>query len=76
MLTVAGAAAGSLLHYVYPIQVSVFVDLVHNFLLSLFAPPSTTTTELNAAYKGATTEDGRATIEAAQTSLVPIAQSV
>jgi len=51
VLAVAAAAAGSLLHYVYPIQVA------RNFLLSLFAPPSTTATELNAAYKSATTED-------------------
>ena len=37
----------------YPVQVSIFGALTRNYFLTLFAPPGTTTTELNAAYKDA-----------------------
>ena len=53
VLGVIGAAAGGALYYVYPVQVSIFVALTRNYVLSLFAPPGTATTELNAAYKDA-----------------------
>ena len=52
-LGVAGAAAGGALYYAYPVQVSTLAGLTRNYLLSWAAPPGTTTTELNAAYKGA-----------------------
>jgi alcohol dehydrogenase (cytochrome c) len=48
-----GAAAGGALYYAYPVQVSIIGGLSRNYLLSWFAPPGTTTTELNAAYKEA-----------------------
>ena len=50
-LGVIGAAAGGALYYVYPVQVSTFAGLTRNYFLSWSAPPGTTTTELNAAYK-------------------------
>src|SRR5207249_1684217 len=43
------------LYYAYPIQVSIFGGLTRNYFLSWFAPPGTTTTELNANYKDAGT---------------------
>jgi glucose dehydrogenase len=52
-LGVIGAAAGGALYYFYPVQVSIFAGLTRNYVLTLFAPPGTTTTELNAAYKDA-----------------------
>ena len=52
-LGVIGAAAGGALYYVYPVQVSIFAGLTRNYFLSWSAPPGTTTTELNAAYKAA-----------------------
>jgi alcohol dehydrogenase (cytochrome c) len=53
VLGVIGAATGGALYYFYPVQVSIFAGLTRNYLLSWFAPQGTTTTELNAAYKGA-----------------------
>jgi alcohol dehydrogenase (cytochrome c) len=47
-----GAAAAGALYYAYPVQVSIFAALTRNYILSWFAPPGATTTELNAAYKG------------------------
>jgi len=52
-LVVIGAAAAGALYYAYPVQVSIFGGLTRNYILSWSAPPGTTTTELNAAYKGA-----------------------
>jgi hypothetical protein len=52
-LVVIGAATGGALYYVYPVQVSIFAGLTRNYILSWSAPRGTTTTELNAAYKGA-----------------------
>ena len=52
-LGVIGAAAGGALYYFYPVQVSIFAGLTRNYFLSWSAPPGTTTTELNAAYKDA-----------------------
>ena len=52
-LGVIGAAAGGTLYYIYPVQVSIFAGLTRNYILSWAAPPGTTTTELNATYKGA-----------------------
>jgi alcohol dehydrogenase (cytochrome c) len=51
-LVVIGAAVGGGLYYVYPVQVSTIVGMTRNYFISWFAPPGTTTTELNAAYKG------------------------
>jgi alcohol dehydrogenase (cytochrome c) len=53
VLGVIGAAAGGALYYVYPVQVSLLGAMTRNYVLTLFAPPGTTTTELNAAYKDA-----------------------
>jgi alcohol dehydrogenase (cytochrome c) len=52
VLVVIAAGVGGALYYAYPVQVSLFAGLTRNYILSLFAPPGTTTTELNAAYKG------------------------
>ena len=52
VLGVIGAATGGALFYVYPNQVSTFGGMARNYLLSWSAPPGTTTTELNTAYKG------------------------
>jgi alcohol dehydrogenase (cytochrome c) len=52
-LVAAGAAAGGALYYFYPVQVSIFAALTRNYFISWAAPPGTTTTELNAAYKAA-----------------------
>ena len=54
-LVVIGAAGAGALYYAYPVQVSIFGGLARNYILSWSAPPSTTTTELNTAYKGAET---------------------
>ena len=51
-LVVIGAAAAGALYYAYPVQVSTFAGLTRNYFLSWSAPPGTTTTELNTAYKG------------------------
>jgi hypothetical protein len=51
-LVVIAAGVGGALYYAYPVKVSLFAGLTRNYILSLFAPPGTTTTELNAAYKG------------------------
>src|SRR5277367_2365485 len=52
-LVVIGAATAGALYYAYPVRVSLFAGLTRNYFLSWSAPPGTTTTELNAAYKGA-----------------------
>jgi alcohol dehydrogenase (cytochrome c) len=52
-LVVIGAAVGGSLYYVYPVQVSTLGGMTRNYLISWFAPPGTTATELNAAYKAA-----------------------
>src|SRR5262245_33718317 len=54
-LAVLGAATGVALYYAYPVQVSIFGALTRNYLITLFAPSGTATTESNAAYKGAGT---------------------
>ena len=51
VLVVAGAAAGGALYYVYPVQISTVAGLTRNYLLTLSAPPGTTSTELNPAYQ-------------------------
>ncbi len=48
-LGVIGAAAGGGLYYLYPVQVSTLAGMTQNYFISWSAPPSTTTTELNAA---------------------------
>src|SRR5262245_28576879 len=53
-LIVIGAVAAGALYLAYPVQVSTFAGLTRNYLISWSAPPGTTTTEMNAAYKGAT----------------------
>jgi alcohol dehydrogenase (cytochrome c) len=50
-LVVIGAAIGGGLYYAYPVQMSTIAGLTRNYFISLSAPPGTTTTELNAAYK-------------------------
>ena len=52
-LVVMGAAAAGALYYAFPVQVSTVGGLTRNYILTLFAPPGTTTTEVNSAYKGA-----------------------
>jgi alcohol dehydrogenase (cytochrome c) len=52
-LVVIGGAVGGGLYYVYPVQVSTLGGMTRNYLISWFAPPGTTATELNAAYKAA-----------------------
>ena len=46
-----GAAAGGGLYFAYPVQISTFAAMARNYLISWSAPPGTTTSELNAAYK-------------------------
>ena len=50
-LGVTGAAVGGALYLAYPVQVSTLAGLTRNYLISWSAPPGTTTTELNSAYK-------------------------
>jgi alcohol dehydrogenase (cytochrome c) len=52
-LVATGAAAAGALFYAYPIQTMLFGALTINYFRSWSAPPGTTTTELNAASKGA-----------------------
>jgi len=52
-LGVIGGAVGGGLYYLYPVQVSTIAGLTRNYFISWSAPPGTTTTELNAAYKAA-----------------------
>src|SRR5271169_1678104 len=52
-LIVIGAAAAGALYYAYPVQMSTFAGLTRNYFISWSAPPGTTTTESNAAHKGA-----------------------
>jgi hypothetical protein len=54
-LIVIGAVTGGALYYAYPVQVSTLGGLSRNFILTLFAPPGTITTESNAAYKAGPT---------------------
>jgi GMC oxidoreductase len=54
-LGVIGAAAAGALYLAFPVQVSTLGGLARNYLVSWSAPPGATTTELNAAYKGAGT---------------------
>ena len=51
-LIVIGAVAGLALNYAYPVQVATLAGLTRNYIISS-TPAGTTTTELNAAYKGA-----------------------
>src|SRR5271157_4209282 len=51
-LGVIGGAVGGGLYYLYPVQVSTIAGLTRNYFISWSAPPGTTTTELNTAYKG------------------------
>ena len=48
---VIGAAVGGGLYCLYPVQVSTLAGMTRNYFISWSAPPSTTTTELNATYK-------------------------
>ncbi len=50
-LLAAGALAGRVLYRVYPVQMSIFAGLTHNYIKSWSAPPGATRTELNPAYK-------------------------
>ena len=52
-LGVVSAAAGGGLYYLYPVQVSTLAGMTRNYFISWFAPPGTTTTDSNAAYKAA-----------------------
>ena len=52
-LVVIGAAAAGALYSAYPVQMATYAGLTRNYLISWSAPPGTTTTESNAAYKGA-----------------------
>ena len=52
-LAVIGAAAAGALYYLFPVRVSLSAAMARNYILSWSAPRGTTTTELNAAYKGA-----------------------
>jgi hypothetical protein len=52
-LVAAGAAVAGALYFTYPVQVSIIAGLTRNYFISWSAPPGTTTTELNAAYKDA-----------------------
>src|SRR5262249_26169392 len=53
-LAVRGAAAGTGLHLLYPVQVSILGGRTRNYILSWSAPAGTTTMEANAAYKAVT----------------------
>jgi alcohol dehydrogenase (cytochrome c) len=53
ILGAAGAAVGGALYLAYPVQVSTVAGLTRNYIITWSAPPGTTTTELNAAYKEA-----------------------
>ena len=51
-LVVIGASAAGALYSAYPVQMATYAGLTRNYFISWSAPPGTTTTELNAAYKG------------------------
>src|ERR1700722_15900594 len=51
-LIAIGAAAAGALYYAFPVQMAKYAGLTRNYFISWSAPPGTTTTELNAAYKG------------------------
>src|SRR5262245_13115142 len=53
VLVVLAAATAGALYYACPVRVSIFGGLTRNYLITLFAPSGTATTESNAAYKGA-----------------------
>jgi hypothetical protein len=53
VLAAIGAAVGGSLYYLYPVQVTTFAAMTRNYLISWSAPPGTTTTEMNSAYKAA-----------------------
>jgi hypothetical protein len=50
-LVLGSAVAVGCLYVAYPVQVSTLGGMGRNFLVTLSAPPGTTTTELNRAYK-------------------------
>src|SRR5271155_4082169 len=52
-IVVIGAAAAGTLYHAYPVQMATYAGLTRNYFISWSAPAGTTTTELNAAYKGA-----------------------
>src|SRR5271166_4929255 len=52
-LAVIGGAAGGILYYLYPVQVTTIAAMTRNYLISWSAPPGTTTIEANPAYKAA-----------------------
>jgi alcohol dehydrogenase (cytochrome c) len=52
-LGVTGAAVGGALYLAYPVQITTLAGMARNYLISWPAPPGTTTTESNAAYKAA-----------------------
>lgn len=52
-LAAAGAAAGRLVYRTYPVQASLSVALMRNYIRSWGAPPGATRTELNPAYRSA-----------------------
>jgi hypothetical protein len=54
-LIVIGAVTMSALYYGFPVQLSTLAGLTRNYLISWSAPPSTITTESNAAYKAGPT---------------------
>ena len=54
-LIVIGAVTGGALYYAFPVQVPTLAGLTRNYLISWSAPPSTITTESNAAYKAGPT---------------------
>jgi alcohol dehydrogenase (cytochrome c) len=58
-----GAVTAAALYYAYPVQVSIFGALTRNYLITLFAPSGTATTESNAAYKGAAAVAASAPVE-------------
>jgi alcohol dehydrogenase (cytochrome c) len=51
MVLLGSAVAAGCLYLAYPVQVSTLGGMGRNFLVTLSAPPGTTTTELNPAYK-------------------------
>ena len=53
VLIVIGAAVAGILYNAYPVQIDTLAGMTRNYFLSRSAPPGTTTTESNAAYKGA-----------------------
>ncbi len=52
-LAFIGAAVGGGLYYIYPVQVTTIAAMTRNYLISWSAPPGTTITEANPAYRTA-----------------------